>query len=344
MIRYARSLALGAVVASGAVHFGAMAVVMRDPPIQIEGGEVASAARLGNSFQDVVNGTPEPVEPKETLAEKVEEKTEAVDPDVLKPTEPDQEPAKPVLDKVELTPQKPVEALQAQPTVLKPTEPAAKPQETVTATAQPVQALPLEAPAVETLTPDVPLAAAEVVESDMAKIQPVDDPAPMVSQRPTARPKTVEAKAAAAKPKAQPKPKPKAQAQAKPKPKPKPKGTAQPAQAKGKVDGQKAAKNSEATTKKGNASKAGNAAASNYPGKVMRKISRQRRPKGRARGAVRIAFKIGSNGGLSSIGVARSSGNADLDQAALNLVRRTAPFPAPPAGAQRSFAIEIKGR
>ncbi len=344
MIRYARSLAIGAVVASGAVHFGAMAVLMRDPPIQIEGGELATAARLGNSFQDVVNGTPEPVEPTETLAEKVLDQTEVVEPDVLKPSEPVQEPAKPVTELAELTPQKPVEAVQAQPTPLKPTEPAAEPQETVTATAQPVQAVPMDAPLIETLKPDIPLAAAKIVETETSVEQPIDDPAPTVSQRPTARPKTVVAKAAKAKPKAQPKPKPKPKTQAKPKPTPKPKGTSQPAQAKGKVDGQKTAKNSEATTKKGNASKAGNAAASNYPGKVMRKLSRQRRPKSRARGTVRIAFKIASNGGLANIGVARSSGNSELDQAALNLVRRTAPFPAPPAGAQRSYAIEIKGR
>jgi protein TonB len=33
-----------------------------------------------------------------------------------------------------------------------------------------------------------------------------------------------------------------------------------------------------------------------------------------------------------------------LDKDAVALVRRAGPFPAPPAGAQRSFKIRIKGR
>ncbi|WP_172975961.1 TonB family protein [Sulfitobacter sp. THAF37] len=88
----------------------------------------------------------------------------------------------------------------------------------------------------------------------------------------------------------------------------------------------------------------GNAAASNYPGKVMRKISRMRRPDVRARGSATIAFRVSSSGGLAGISVARSSGSAALDRAALRMVQAAAPFPRPPAGAGRSFSIRIQGQ
>lgn len=89
---------------------------------------------------------------------------------------------------------------------------------------------------------------------------------------------------------------------------------------------------------------AGNAAASNYPGLVMRKLSRVSRPRVSSKGAALVAFGVTANGGLSGVSIARSSGSAELDRAALTVVQRAAPFPAPPTGAQRSFSVEIKGR
>ncbi|MEM8654320.1 MAG: TonB family protein [Pseudomonadota bacterium] len=88
----------------------------------------------------------------------------------------------------------------------------------------------------------------------------------------------------------------------------------------------------------------GNAAVSNYPGQVMKRIQRVRRPKVRTRGAATVAFRIASNGGLSAVSVARSSGSAELDRAAMQVIRQAAPFPTPPQGARRSFSIQIKGR
>lgn len=89
---------------------------------------------------------------------------------------------------------------------------------------------------------------------------------------------------------------------------------------------------------------AGNAAASNYPGKVMRKISRVPRPRIRARGAAVVAFTISGSGRLAALRLARSSGSDALDKAALAVVQRAQPLPRPPAGAQRQFSIQIKGR
>lgn len=94
----------------------------------------------------------------------------------------------------------------------------------------------------------------------------------------------------------------------------------------------------------GTAKAAGNAAISNYPGQVMRKLSRAGKPRVNARGQAVVAFTVASNGGLQALTLARSSGSSALDRAALRLVRSAAPFPQPPSGARRSFSIGIKGR
>jgi protein TonB len=91
----------------------------------------------------------------------------------------------------------------------------------------------------------------------------------------------------------------------------------------------------------GKASQAGNAAVSNYPGKVASKLRRSLRyPReargGKLRGEVLVSFVVGSNGSVSSVRVARSSGSPVLDQAAGDAVRRAAPFPPIPADAGRS--------
>ena len=66
-----------------------------------------------------------------------------------------------------------------------------------------------------------------------------------------------------------------------------------------------------------------------------------------AAGTVKIAFDIDAKGGLASERVASSSGSAALDQAALALIRRAAPFPAPPgrtAGRDASFVVPVRFR
>jgi TonB family protein len=94
----------------------------------------------------------------------------------------------------------------------------------------------------------------------------------------------------------------------------------------------------------GESQETGNAAASNYPGEVMRKLARVRRPSSSARGVAVVAFHVADNGALAGVTIARSSGSPQLDQAALAIVQGAAPFPPPPQGAQRSFSIDIVGR
>ena len=64
-------------------------------------------------------------------------------------------------------------------------------------------------------------------------------------------------------------------------------------------------------------------------------------------GTVKIAFEIDVKGGLAFERIAQSSGSASLDQAALLLVRRAAPFPAPPSHAasrDTSFVVPVRFR
>ena len=76
----------------------------------------------------------------------------------------------------------------------------------------------------------------------------------------------------------------------------------------------------------------------------MRHLARVPRPRADARGAALVQFAIATGGRLASVGVARSSGSTRLDRADLTVMQCAAPFPAPPAGAQRRFSVKIEAR
>jgi periplasmic protein TonB len=66
--------------------------------------------------------------------------------------------------------------------------------------------------------------------------------------------------------------------------------------------------------------------------------------KGRS-GVVTVAFSINRDGGLTQVRVVASSGSTALDQAAVDLIRQSQPFPRPPgalAGNDLSFAAPIR--
>lgn len=89
--------------------------------------------------------------------------------------------------------------------------------------------------------------------------------------------------------------------------------------------------------RKGNSRQAGNAAVSNYPGKIVRKLRRALRYPSSAKrkgisGEVHVRFTVARNGGVTGMRVVRSSGSPILDRAALDTVRRAAPFPKIPDG------------
>tara|TARA_R110000764_G_scaffold54533_2_gene118907 strand:- start:5694 stop:6599 length:906 start_codon:yes stop_codon:yes gene_type:complete len=242
-------------------------------------------------------------------------------PDAVETVQEVAEPPAQQPDTAQETPPEPVEMARAEPVEAVPAET----QPSVAVPVAPVPTTPLQAQerpseVIAALTPEVQRALPE-------------EPATQVSRRPALRPRSIEAQA----PKPQPKPAPK--------PKPQPKGNARANAAAGATDGQAGAKARAAADRQAAAAaSAANAAASNYPGQVMARIARLPRPRTSSRGSATIAFTIAGNGGLSGARVAASSGSAQLDQAALELVRRASPFPPPPKGAQRSFSIRIKGR
>lgn len=87
--------------------------------------------------------------------------------------------------------------------------------------------------------------------------------------------------------------------------------------------------------------RAGNTAVSNYPGKVASKLRRALRypraaQKDRLKGQAVVSFTVAANGSVGSVRIARSSGSPILDKAALEAVRRAAPFSPIPAAAGRS--------
>ncbi|MFQ6554223.1 TonB family protein [Aestuariibius insulae] len=119
---------------------------------------------------------------------------------------------------------------------------------------------------------------------------------------------------------------------------------AQQNQTAGSAQGTQRATSAQAGVSSGQAVEAGTtAAATNYPGEVMRRISRVPKPRVGSRGLAVVSFSIAASGGLQSASIAQSSGSARLDQAALQVIQRAAPFPPPPAGARRSFSIRIEG-
>lgn len=98
--------------------------------------------------------------------------------------------------------------------------------------------------------------------------------------------------------------------------------------------------------KQGNSKTAGNGNITNYKGKVRRKIASRFNPRTRPakRDAV-VSFTIGKNGSANSVRLARSSGNAKLDRAALSAVRKASPFPSLPSGnTKMAFSVPLNAR
>ncbi|MDV6226648.1 TonB family protein [Nitratireductor aquimarinus] len=109
----------------------------------------------------------------------------------------------------------------------------------------------------------------------------------------------------------------------------------------GTASGRENARKATEGRKTARATQSGNAQVSNYPGKVRTKLRRaQRYPSAakrqRLKGEAHVRFTIARNGSVSAIRIVRSSGSDILDQAAVDTVRRAAPFPRIPDGAGRS--------
>lgn len=259
--------------------------------------------------------------------------------------------AAPAPEVIAATPATPVEVAATQPIEQPAVQPVTQPP-VVAAESAP----PIEAEQVATLQPQI---LTSVVPAEPMVAQPVpavaaepERPIEVTEAKPVVVPveKPVEVKPAA-KPPAERKPeatkpieKPKAKETKEKKPKErKPKGSADGKQqndgTRGSTDGAETAKSAQNGAEKAGkraSSSSGSAAVANYPGKVQAKIRRSVRiPSSmkRKHGGVTVSVKltIGASGQLLNAGVARSSGVPELDQLAVDGVRRAAPFPPLPA-------------
>lgn len=317
--------------ASVVLHLGAMAALSpRDVALIAGGGEDAPAA-LGTSFADFAEGVASPSAAAQLEAETL---------DTLAPENPVQPVAPQTPPTQEVTPAQASAAI-ALPTAPDPSaallpslpDPAqmTSPQDLSATAPPPAQMTAMQdtrhTPA-STLEPSRPVRDTPTPAQITADILQPDasptDQAPVSSRKPPPRPDRT--------PPAQPT----RQASA-------PQGNAAQNATRGSQQGSTGQAASQDQSRAQSSSQ-GHAAASNYPGEVMARIQRTRLARSPARGRVLVAFSVGANGGLASASVVRSSGNAALDQTALDHIRRAAPFPPPPAGAQRQFSFEFVGR
>lgn len=63
--------------------------------------------------------------------------------------------------------------------------------------------------------------------------------------------------------------------------------------------------------------------------------------KTRDEGNVQVRFSMDDRGNVLSVSISRSSGSAELDRAAIAMVRNASPVPAPPAGATRTLYAPV---
>lgn len=309
-----------ALVLAIAVH-GALALALAAPETpKLEGTQDAGELRLGNAFADMAAGTLTAEQAEETPRET----TESIAPQPAGQTEP-AEPIEPERTKV-VKPRTPTETANAtKPDTVMPL-PAqdAAPVAPALVAAPKSQSVPLEQ-----IAPPPPLEALEQSQPDNTAVKR--------SLRPQLRNPEFAAKIKTRNTSKQAKETPvKTDTRSA-------KGnSAQNAHA-GVATG-KATATARQSGENGQTKGTGNAAASSYPGLVMRKLSRAGKPRVNARGAAVVSFTIGDNGNLSALSLSRASGSSALDGAALQLVQSASPFPKPPEGARRSFSIQIKGQ
>lgn len=334
MIQNLKFPAAVALTFSLGAHLAGFGITAGQERTQIQGGAPQTVAMLGNSLANMVESVTEPVESVEPLTPETpvsdtplrhapqqpaltlpkQAETPAVP--ELRRARPDELAALPVstsqtpLTTLPVTPMDPEMASATTPAALSAVEPS-----------QAAPAKPVE-PVTVTVTPDT------VTARDPVEVQTPD----LNTPRPKTRPDPQKVEPKRSKPQTtQPKKKTTRTAKVE---------SAQAAR-KGQADGSKDAKATQSSKSSGKAQAAGNAAASNYPGKIMRKIQRTRKESAGARGTATVAFRITASGGVSSLRIQKSSGSAKVDQIALRHIQRAAPFPPPPNGARTTFNLKI---
>ncbi|MEI4232425.1 TonB family protein [Roseovarius sp. D22-M7] len=338
MIRASRSMIMVCAGAALALHGAGLWVSDPRATIEIDGGAGASEAMLGSSFADMVAGAVQPVSDSTVTPNR-----QVVE--ILEPTEP-AEIARPTASAPGVAPPETAPAAEDAVPLLAARDPdlsaplaSEKYSIPMVSAADPLRPTSPASPRDSTPSPVIaatsPVESAEAPAKDVVGAEPGPQQGVQVSRRPQARPREVEQAATARQSPARQEARSRSR-----------QGNNATRNAKaGSAAGRESAtatRQGRDTTRRSEAQ--GNAAASNYPGLVMRHLARVPRPRATSRGAAIVRFSIGTGGRLASVGLARSSGSSRLDRAALTVVRRAAPFPDPPSGAQRSFSVKIEGR
>ncbi|EJZ17718.1 TonB family protein [Rhizobium sp. Pop5] len=292
-----------------------------------EAGEAVSVIMFGYSDVDqTAAGETEATVQEEIIPEAVEPDTEAVQPTEVSPVEtqdPIQQASAPEVTRVS-----PETAAAVEPEILVSEVPAetavAQPMSTVVPEEQkleevPAEVQPSEVPPVAAVEPE------EMKPVETAEVQPEQEvPQEIVT----------------------PKPKPKLVAQEKPKPVEKKRpprkaagsqGDAQQDLVQGVAEGDRSAQSDRNSRGVSSNDGIGSAAFANYDGKVRSRIRRAiRTPRG-VEGTVVVSFSVNGSGGLTSVRVVNGSGVPEIDQIAIDAIRRAAPFGPTPGGNGRSF-------
>lgn len=307
-----------------AVHLILIAGIFGNQKVKIEGGGTGATAKLGTSFADIAASTMQPVQPDLALTKTSESAVYG------------QRPMSPVKPNMTLT-ATPNDHFE-QTTAVAPIQMHKAVNAAPVASAKPVLPNTLAAKGAQAAQKSdqlVPAETPKVVNSAKANVNAVQRPSPQMAEVF----KHVKQKPAVTKSKP-------VNQQNELKPVSKPKSTPSVASAAalaGQNDGSERSKSPSAGVSN-QTSEVGNAAVSNYPGQVLRRIQRIPRPRVRSKGRAQVSFSISTNGGLASLRISRSSGSKKLDQAALRIVKKAAPFPKPPKGAQRAYSVFIESQ
>lgn len=310
-----RLAAIVALLASSLLHVAAMAISPEFVPVvEIEGSDSKLTAALGSNFADLVKAGDRlaPVETEHSAIATPTPQTQPI-PSVTEPLV--------------------AQSGEALPSPNAASPPAFK--------VEPSRTESLIAPsATEVLTP---------VEPELATVQPRNEPREQLEPKPSETKTEPVRPAEIVTPVPRPKPvvKPK-----KEKVQPRKKSSAGSETSRSRISNKAGAQDGKVTARAASSGKtkttkstdSGNAAASNYPGKVYARIARTRQKNSGGRGVAHVGFTVSASGQAVGISVSRSSGNARVDSAALAHVKRAAPFPKPPSGAQTRFVIPIEFR
>ena len=328
-----RLTALVAVLASSLLHVAAMAISPEfGHEVLVEGGDGEAEAVLGSDFADMVKAGDRlvPVETLDTAA--------AGPPPAAEPT-----PSQSVTRAVEAP----------RPATVSPTPSVRSAPSPSLETLAPVRAnglvAPTEADRVDATLPRLPVGQPAPERQQPAQAVTAQTKAvpvkPLETVTPVARTEPLKPAAAAT----EPKPVAMSEKPKKPRTQSNAGSTTSRSEVNSKAGSQDGRTRASATSSGKSKSKptsanSGNAAAANYPGKVYAKIARTRQRNAGGRGVAHVSFHVNSGGQAVRVTVSRSSGSARVDKAALAHVKRAAPFPSPPAGAQTSFVIPIEFR